>query len=130
MNERRNKQLYFLAGAVLGGLSAYYLTTPQGKKLRKDIANKTNEVANTVSEKAGQVADTVTEKANRAIEEVNKVTADSMSKMKNMTDSLKSDYTIETQSLNEDLSDMLNDSFSQIEEGVKAAKKKLKNGIA
>ncbi|NNF34555.1 MAG: hypothetical protein HKN68_10625 [Saprospiraceae bacterium] len=61
---------------------------------------------------------------------MNKVASNSMAKLKNMTESLKSDYTIETQSLNEELSDMLNDSFSQIEEGVKAAKKKLKNGIA
>jgi gas vesicle protein len=119
MTQKRNNKLYFLAGAVLGGLSAYYLMTPEGKKMRKNIADKTSEMA-----------DTITEKASYAVEEVNSMASDSLEKIKQTADSVKSNFDINTSGLNVELTDVVNDSLNKIEQGVKAARQKIKNGVA
>ncbi len=62
---KRNKNgLLLIAGALAGAAATYYLQTPAGKKLRKDISKKTNKFANDTTEKAKTLANDVRNQRN------------------------------------------------------------------
>lgn len=66
---KRNKNgLLLIAGALAGAAATYYLQTPAGKKLRKDISKKTNKFANDTTEKAKTLANDVKAKSQDALD--------------------------------------------------------------
>lgn len=40
---RKKNTAFMVAGIIAGAATAYYLNTPKGRKMRKDIVDKTNE---------------------------------------------------------------------------------------
>ena len=56
-----------LAGAVIGGVIALLYAPQSGKETRKQIKEKTSEVAGAIKEKASGIVDAVKEKTSGAI---------------------------------------------------------------
>jgi gas vesicle protein len=66
-----------LAGAVIGGVMALLYAPNSGKKTRKLIKDKANELVDDVKEEANEVVDEVKEKAGGVIDKVKEITSES-----------------------------------------------------
>ncbi len=69
------KPYMFLAGAIVGGAIAHFLNTPQGRKMTRDIVDKSVSLSNEVKDsaesfyaKAKDQAQTTADKAKSAVE--------------------------------------------------------------
>lgn len=120
MNNNRNLNgLSFIAGLIIGGASIYYLNTPQGKRLTKQVKDKTIEFSDAAMEKASEVQTQIKEKVSVAKELANEAIEASKTTLVNTGKTIKNKA-----------QDMLpeNQTAKDFKEGVKAAKVKM-NGL-
>jgi gas vesicle protein len=104
--EKRNsmRPWLILAGAVAGGAAVYYLNTPKGKKFRKTVAKRTEEITHDMKEKFDHTLESASEVTHDILDKANDV-------KKNLISGLQ---------------DKTYDRLDSFEKGITKAKKKLK----
>lgn len=114
MTNRPNtsKKTLMLVGAIAGAAAAYYLRTPQGKKLTKKLVNRVTDTSDKIAEKGAEIVHDISEKSTQLVDTVKTKAAD-----------LSADVATATKELNSEASDTV----SEWQKGVNKAKNKIKN---
>jgi len=113
MENNNRKGLIFLSGAIAGIAAAYYWNTPSGKKLRKNIKEKTSEISNELNDKSQVILEEIKNKSETVIEKVTEKYDAAKEKLKETS----------TASINN-----AEDKIEGIQEGIKKAKNRIANG--
>jgi gas vesicle protein len=110
---RRNNALLLLTGAIAGAAATYYLNTPKGKKMTKEVMKKGKDLGNTITDKAQSIAEDAKDKANKVIENA----AETLSAAKDLILKESNELVEEVES-----------HASSFKSGIKKAKESMKNG--
>lgn len=114
-NNNNNNKFYLIAGAIAGAALTYFLQTPKGKKMTKDVVSKSKEFKDTIAEKAKVVATDLQEKASNTAD----VAAEKLSTLKEGMIATSVDVLEKTE-----------DKVGGFQQGINKAKKNLKNGTS
>jgi len=88
-NKNRNRGLLFFAGIVAGAATTYYLQSPSGKKMRKDVANKGKDLMDSTASFVESTANTTTEKLAEAKSKIREKTIDAINHAESSLDSFQ-----------------------------------------
>jgi gas vesicle protein len=116
-NKTRNSNgLTFIAGLIVGGATLYYLNTPAGKRLRKTIKEKGQDLSQAALENAENMKEKLIETSFQAKEKIADVVENGKQKVGNIKNSISNH-----------ISDLIpeNQTVKDFKAGVKAAKQNM-----
>lgn len=113
-NNKSRNRILLITGAIAGAAAAYYLTTPKGKKLTKDVIEKGKELQGQFSEKSKSVMSDIKVAADDAMNKAN-------STMSTLGDKISESKKYVVESMEETISNLKKDA--------KEAKEKLNDNI-